>query len=207
LINVNLLPKNLRRIQEPGYWKLLAVLFPLLTFAIVFTLQFTANQTVRNLENDVQQLEDRLALLQPALREQQQLQQRQAQLRRLITVYEQVRANRIDWTDSIQGMLETLPALSASGSRQIDFRTLNLAVATPPINDPARYEGKPVVAEMTISGNALNTDVLAEFIRTVEDSPRYGVAFQRTTRQEDNGVYAYSLVVGMYQQGAQNEAR
>jgi type IV pilus assembly protein PilN len=199
LINVNLLPKNLRRVQEPGYWKLLAVLFPLLAFAIVFTLQFTANQTVRNLENDVQQLEDRLALLQPALREQQQLQQRQAQLRGLIRVYEQVSANRIDWTDSVEGMLETLPALSASGTRQIDFRTLNLAVANPPIVDPARYEGKPVVAEMTITGSALNTDVLAEFIRTVEDSPRYGVAFQRTDRQEDSGIYAYSLVVGMYQ--------
>jgi type IV pilus assembly protein PilN len=206
LINVNLLPKNLRRVQEPGYWKLLAVLFPLLTFAIVFTLQFTANQTVRNLESDVQQLEDRLALLQPALREQQQLQQRQAQLRQLIRTYEQVSANRIDWTNAIEGMLENLPALNASGGRQIDFRSLNLTASVPPINDPARYEGKPVVAEMTISGNAISTDVLAEFIRTVEDSERYGVAFQRTDRQEEQGIYAYNLVVGMYQ-GGQNEAR
>jgi type IV pilus assembly protein PilN len=199
LINVNLLPKNLRRVQEPGYWKVLAVLFPLLAFGIVFTLQFTANQTVRNLERDVQQLEDRLALLQPALREQQQLQQRQAQLRELIRVYEQVKANRIDWSGAITGMLETLPGASPTGGRQIDFRSLNLNATVPPINDPARYEGRPVVAEMSVSGNVVNTEVLADFIRAIEDAARYGVAFQRAERDEGRGVYTYNLVIGMYQ--------
>jgi type IV pilus assembly protein PilN len=206
LINVNLLPKNLRRVQEPGYWKLLAVLFPLLAFGIVFMLQFTANQTVRNLENDVQQLEDRLALLQPALREQQQLQQRQAQLRALIQVYEDVQKNRIEWSNAITGMLENLPALSANGERQIDFQTLNLNSIVPPRTDPARFEGKIVVAEMNISGNVVNTDVLADFIRNIEDSPQYGVAFQRTDRQQEQGLYTYSLVVGMHPEG-QDEAR
>lgn len=206
MINVNLLPKDLRRVQEPGYWKVLAVLFPLLAFGIIFTLQFTANQTVRNLENDVQQLEDRLALLQPALREQQQLQQRQAQLRQLIRVYEEVQANRIAWTGSITGMLENLPALSVTGSRRIDFRSMNLTAVVPPINDPARYEGRPVVAEMSITGNVIDTEVLAEFIRAIEDSTRYGVAFQRADRQEDRGVYTYNLVVGLYQ-GGQDESR
>lgn len=199
MINVNLLPKNLRRIQEPGYWKLLAVLFPLLAFGIVFTLQFSANQTVRNLENDVQQLEDRLALLQPALREQQQLQQRQTQLRALIKVYEEVQQNRIDWTSAITGMLENLPALSAAGERQIDFRSLNLNAIVPPRADPNRYEGQTVVAEMSINGDVLNTDVLADFIRNIEDSPQYGVAFQRTDRQDaERSLYTYNLTVGMF---------
>lgn len=206
MINVNLLPKNLRRVQEPGYWKLLAVLFPLLAFGIVFTLQFTANQTVRNLENDVQQLEDRLALLQPALREQQQLQQRQAQLRELIQVYEDVQRNRIEWTSAIVGMLENLPALSASGQRQIDFSSLNLNSIVPPRSDPNRYEGQTVVAEMSISGDVVSTEVLADFIRNIEDSPQYGVAFQRTDRQPEQSIYTYSLVVGMHPEG-QDEAR
>jgi type IV pilus assembly protein PilN len=206
LINVNLLPKNLRRVQEPGYWKLLAVLFPLLAFAIIFTLQFTANQTVRNLERDVQQLEDRLALLQPALREQQALQQRQAQLRELIRVAQEVKRDRIEWTNAITGMLETLPALGPSGRRQIDFRSLSLTASSPPINDPVRYEGSPVIAEMSIAGNVLDTDVLADFIRAVEDSERYGVSFQRADRQRDQDVFTYNLVIGMFQ-GNPNEAR
>ncbi|MEX2534749.1 MAG: hypothetical protein WD273_04035 [Trueperaceae bacterium] len=206
MINVNLLPKNLRRVQEPGYWKVLAVLFPLVAFGIIFALQFTANQTVRNLEHDVQQLEDRLALLQPALREQQQLQQRQTQLRELIRVYDDVQQNRIDWSSAITGMLENLPALNASGQRQIDFQTLNLNSVVPPINDPARYEGRTVIAEMSISGDVVNTEVLADFIRALEDSPRYGVAFQRADRQDEQNIFSYSLVVGMHQE-EQDEAR
>lgn len=206
MINVNLLPLDLRRVQEPGYWKLLALLFPLLAFAIVFTLQFTANQTVRNLEQDVQQLEDRLALLQPALREQQQLQQRQTQLRQLIAVKAEVERNRIDWASAIGGMLENLPAMSSAGQRQIDFRSLNLTAANPPVTDPARYEGRPIIAEMSVTGNVVNTDVLANFIRSVEDSQSYGVAFQRANRREDLGIYGYDLVIGMHQ-GAADEAR
>ena len=204
MINVNLLPKNLRRVQEPGYWKVLALLFPLLAFGIVFTLQFSANQTVRNLENEVQQLEDRLALLQPALEEQQQLQQRQAQLRELIQVYEDVQKNRIEWTGAITGMLENLPALGASGERQIDFASLNLTAVVPPRADPNRYEGETVVAEMTISGDVVNTDVLADFIRNIEDSPGYGVAFQRTNRQgEESEIFTYNLTVGMFPEEAE----
>lgn len=205
MINVNLLPKNLRRVQEPGYWKVLAVLFPLVAFGIVFALQFTANQTVRNLEHEVQQLEDRLALLQPALREQQQLQQRQAQLRQLIRVAQDVKRSRIEWSTGITGMLENLPALGG-GRPQIDFRTLNLTAAVPPITDPNRYEGLPVIAEMAVAGNVINTEVLADFIRNLEDSSGYGVAFQRTERQEARGIYTYSLTVGMYE-GVADEAR
>ena len=202
MIDINLLPKGLRRVKESGYWRLLAVLFPLVAFGVVFGLQYTANQTVRNLENDVQQLEDRLALLQPFLREQQELQRRQAELRELIRVAQEVRENRIDWTAAIVGMLETLPALSLGGERQIDFQSLNMTAIDPPSTDPQRYEGGTVVAEMSISGNVIDTEVLARFLRSLEGDARYGVAFQRADRQEAEGIYSYSLVVGMYDEEA-----
>ena len=205
MIDINLLPKNLRRVKESGYWRLLAVLFPLIAFGVVFGLQYTANQTVRNLENDVQQLEDRLALLQPFLREQQDLQRRQAELNDLIRVANEVRENRIDWSSSIVGMLETLPTLTVGDQRQIDFQSLNMTALDPPSTDPNRYEGGTVVAEMSISGNVVDTEVLARFLRALENDTRYGVTFQRADRQDDPDIYSYSLVVGMYEQEQQAE--
>lgn len=202
MIDINLLPKNLRRVKESGYWRLLAVLFPVLAFGVVFALQYTANQTVRNLENDVQQLEDRLTLLQPYLDEQQELQRRQTELRELIEIANEVRRDRIDWTDAIVGMLETLPALGAS-TPQIDFDSLNMSALTPPQSDPARYEGGTVVAEMSVSGNVVDTEVLARFLEALEDSDTYGVAFQRANLQANEGIYAYNLVVGMYEESGQ----
>jgi Tfp pilus assembly protein PilN len=200
LINVNLLPKNLRRVREPGYWRLLAVLVPLLVFGVVFTFQYLAWQTTQNLERDVQAREEQLALLQPFLQEQAELQARQRQLNELIAIAEEVRQNRIVWTGEIAGLLETLPARGDGERPAIDFRTLSMRSVVPPQSNPDRYEGASIVAEMSIGGTVRDLEVLAAFVRNLEDSAGYGVLFQNASRQggeqEADALYGYSLTVG-----------
>ena len=84
MININLLPKNLRRVREPGYWRILAVLFPILVLAVAGGMQYFANATANNLQREKLAREDQLALLQPFLREQRDLISRQQQLNQLI---------------------------------------------------------------------------------------------------------------------------
>ena len=200
MINVNLLPKNLRRVREPGYWRLLAVLVPVLVFAVVFTFQYLAWQTTQNLERDVQAREEQLALLQPFLQEQAELQARQRQLNELIAIAEEVRENRIAWTGEIAGLLETLPARGDGQRPSIDFRTLSMRSVVPPQSNPDRYEGASIVAEMSIGGTVRDLEVLASFVRNLEDSAGYGVLFQNASRQggedERDALYGYSLTVG-----------
>jgi hypothetical protein len=201
LINVNLLPKNLRRVREPGYWRLLAVLVPVLVFAVVFTFQYLAWQTTQNLERDVQAREEQLALLQPFLEEQADLQARQRQLNELIAIADEVRENRIVWTGEIAGLLETLPARGDGQRPSIDFRTLSMRAVVPPQSNPERYEGASIVAEMSIGGTVRDLEVLASFVRNLEDSAGYGVLFQNASRQGDQSIgadalYGYSLTVG-----------
>jgi hypothetical protein len=198
LININLLPKDLQRVREPGYWRLLSVLFPLLAFGIIFAFQFTANQTIHNLESENQQLADRVLLLQPFLTEQQALQRRQAQLRELITVAASVREGQVAWSRELTGMLEYLPAQTFRGRPGIDFRSLQMQSIHPPRQDAARYEGAPVIGELNVSGTVAGIDVLEQFIRALEDSPAYGVAFQSASRNQEEGseLFDYSLVIG-----------
>jgi Tfp pilus assembly protein PilN len=198
LININLLPMDLQRVREPGYWRLLSVLFPLLAFGIIFAFQFTANQTVTNIEAENQQLGDRLALLQPALAEQQELQRRQAQLRDLIAVATAVREGQVAWSRELTGMLEYLPSQTFQGRPGIDFRTLQMQSIHPPRQDPGRYEGAPVIGELSVAGTVAGVRVLEQFIRSLEDSPSYGVAFQSASRNqdEDSELYDYNLVIG-----------
>ncbi len=196
MININLLPKNLRRVREPGYWRLLIVVFPLLVIGVAAMFQYFASTTEANLQREKLAREDQLALLQPFLREQRDLLSRQQQLNELISVARAVRENRIVWTAEITGLLETLPAQGASGRPNIDFRTLNMSSVVPARSDPNRYEGQPVVAEMNVSGTVVNTDVLAEFIRALEGSSAYGVSFQSAQRQDETDLYEYSLTVG-----------
>lgn len=198
MININLLPRNLRRVREPVYWQLLSVLFPLLAFGIIFALQFTTNQTVQNLENENAQLQSRVLLLQPALTEQRELQQRQVQLRDLIEVATAVREGAVAWSAEIGNMLEYLPVTTVGGRPGIDFSSLQMQSVYPPRADPQRYEGQPVIAEMNVSGTVAGTAVLEDFIRALEQSAEYGVVFQSASRDggEDVELYTYSLMIG-----------
>lgn len=198
MININLLPRNLRRVREPVYWKLLSVLFPLLAFAVVFAFQFSANQTVSNLENETAQLQNRVLLLQPALAEQRELQQRQVQLRDLIAVATSVREGAVAWSAEIGNMLEYLPVVSVAGRPGIDFSSLQMQSVYPPRSDPLRYEGEAVIAEMNVSGTVAGTAVLEDFIRALEQSADYGVAFQSASREQNDDVelYTYNLTIG-----------
>lgn len=195
MININLLPKNLRRVREPGYWRVLAVLFPILVIAVAGGMQYFANATVNNLQREKLAREDQLALLQPFLREQRDLISRQQQLNQLISVAREVRENNVIWTSEISGLLETLPA-GGGEVPVIDFSSLSMQSIVPPRSDPNRFEGRPVIAEMQVSGNVVDAEVLAEFVRALETANNYGVVFQNAQRQGDSDLFNYSLTVG-----------
>ncbi len=201
MININLLPKNLQRVREPGYWRVLAVVFPLLVLAVAFVFQFLAYQTVQNLEREKVARDDQLALLQPFLREQRDLLGRQRQLNELISVAQAVRENRIAWTGEIAGLLETLPPRGSGTRPNIDFKSLDMSSVSPPRADPNLYEGKSIIAEMRVSGDVVGTDTLATFVGALENSANYGVAFQSATLQPDADIYSYDLTVGALEEG------
>ncbi|MEJ2666433.1 MAG: hypothetical protein P8Z81_04925 [Deinococcales bacterium] len=196
MINVNLLPKNLRRVREPGYWRLLAVVFPLLVLGLAFVLQMFAYQSAQNLAAEKQSRQDELALLQPYIKEQQNLLQRQRDLNQLIAVKKSVEQNRILWTGEISGLLETLPARGNGPRPNIDFTSLSMTAVNPPKSDPNKYEGKSVIAEVNVNGDVVSPQVLADFIRALENSTRYGVAFQSAAQQNNSPDYSYTLTVG-----------
>ncbi len=202
LINVNLLPKSLQRIREPGYWRVLAVAFPIVFGSVLFSITYLTNLTIANLERDVQVRQDQQALLRPFLQEQRDLQARQQALRALIGVAEEVRRGHVTWTSEIPALLEYVPAMSDDGVPLIDFRSLNARSVYPPTSDANRYEGATIVSEATISGMVRGPEVLAAFVRNLERAPDFGVLFQNATRQDDEELFTYNLTVGGFS-GAQ----
>lgn len=196
MINVNLLPKNLRRVREPGYWKVLMVGFPVVVLAIAGALQWSAERTYDNLVERRQQLEDERATLQQFINQQREVQARLRQLQEVIAIFEQVQTDRIAWTAELGAMLETLPTGTVDGLPAIDFASLSMEAVVPPRQDPLLYEGRPIVAEMSVSGTVANAEVLAQFVRSLEDSSQYGVAFQNATLDEETGTYRYDLDIG-----------
>jgi type IV pilus assembly protein PilN len=201
LININLLPKALKRLREPGYWRVLAVAFPLLVGGVIGGIQYLTNQTVSNLEREVQIRQDQLALLQPFLAEQRDLQQRQQSLRQLISIAEEVRRGRVVWTAEIAALLELLPPRT-SATPPIDFRSLNMRSVYPPARDPNRFEGEAIMTEMAISGSVDGMETLARFVRSLERAQDFGVLFQNASRNADTDLFTYNLTVGGFTGGA-----
>ena len=201
MININLLPKALKRIREPGYWRVLAVAFPLLVGGVIVGVQVLTNQTITNLERDVQVREDQLALLQPFLAEQRDLQQRQQALRRLISIAEEVRRGRVVWTAEIANLLELLPPALDAQTPSIDFRNLNMRAIWPPTSSAERFEGLSVITEMSITGRADGPETLARFVRSLENAQEFGVLFQNASRDGDSDRFTYSLTVGGFSGG------
>ena len=196
MINVNLLPKHLRRVREPGYWRFVAVLFPLLVLGTLAFVQYAVNQTVANKQAEVVTLEARKAALQEFIARRNELVAQQQQLNDLIGVRNAVQADRIVWTGELGAVLETLPSQGEALRPRIDFQSLTMRAVTPPSADESRFEGRPVVAEMDVSGNVVNPEVLVEFVQALETSPDFGVSFQSAARDEETGIYTYSLSIG-----------
>lgn len=196
MININLLPKHLRRVREPGYWRVIAVMFPLLVLGTLAFLQYARNQVISNFEDEVIELEARKRELQPFIAEQQALQTQLAQLNELLTIRDQVRDNTIVWTSEIGSMLELLPARGNSVRPRINFNSLTMQAVTPPTAEESRFEGEPIIAQMNVSGDVINTEVLADFIGALEASENFGVSFQNASREDDTGFYTYSLNIG-----------
>ncbi len=196
MINVNLLPKHLRRVREPGYWRIIAVLFPLLVLGALGVVQFLYLQTENNLKAEKLEKETKVAELQEFVDKQAQVQAQLEQVQILIGIRDQVKANTIEWTNELAGLMEYWPAPSASGRPSISFSSLSMQAADGASIDPNRYEGKSVIAEMNVSGEVMSTEVLSQFIKTLEDSEDFGVSFQNASRADETGNYTYSLTIG-----------
>ncbi len=196
MINVNLLPKHLRRVREPGYWRVIAVLFPLIVLGSLGVVQFLYLQTENNLKVEKLEKETKVAELQEFVDKQAQVQAQLEQVQILISIRDQVQANTIEWTNEIGGLMEYWPAPQANGLSSLSFNSLSVQASDAANVDPNRYEGQSVIAEMNVSGDVVSTEVLSQFIKTLEDSEDFAVSFQNASRAEESGNYTYSMTIG-----------
>jgi type IV pilus assembly protein PilN len=195
LININLLPKHLRRVREPGYWRIIAVLFPLLILGTLGVLQFLQIQAENGKKNEVAELQTKRDNLQQYVDKQNEVQAQLAEVNSLIAIRDQVQQGRILWSNELTAMLETLPAQGDAARPKIEMQSITMQAAET-ASDPSKYEGRAISAEMQLTGKVVSAEVLAEFIRALEKSKDFGVAFQSAAREEETGNYTYSLNIG-----------
>ncbi|MEZ4631854.1 MAG: hypothetical protein R2880_14295 [Deinococcales bacterium] len=202
MIDINLLPKTFRKRTEPSYWRLIAILVPLAIFLSILTWQIILNLEAQRLSNQKNELELTKRQMQRYLDEQAALERRRTALNELLRVRDEVKEGTITWSNELMLMLETLPP-PVGDKPSVSFRELNIRALDPRAREQARatYEGLDVAAEMEVQGIALNTETLANYIHALQDSPIFGVSFQRASLDEETNSYDFTVVIGSAAEG------
>jgi len=200
LINVNLLPKTMRRRGAPSAWGLAAAAVPLLALLVTASLQLQAHRTAGGLEHARADLKAEKAVLQRFVDEQNERQAHLASLQALQAVAETVRTGRVVWSEQLFAMLETRPPSGPGLGSRISFRGLEMraldeATRAQRVAENA-YEDVAPVAEMDVQGVAGSAQVIADYMRELQRSPRFGVALRDLAREEGSGFYTFNLSIG-----------
>ncbi|GAA5337995.1 competence protein [Thermus antranikianii] len=199
MIRLNLLPKNLRRRIEPGWWRLAAGAFALLTLSLLGFLHYTAYTELTLAKQERDALKAEVEALKPFIAEQNRLQQERKALEALLAIREGLKKNFVPWSEYLAAFIRQIPqqggrfpvALRSVGTRAIPEEEANRMAQA------GAYDGKKVRVEFTVQGEALNQNALVSFVRAFEASPRFGIEFQGASLDQNRGLYTFSARVGL----------
>ena len=205
MIDINLLPKTAKRPVSSKYLRFGTGAFIVLALLAMGGLQVWFSLQEQKLKVQENDLARELRELQPILDEQAALLARQQGIMDLLNVRDEVKEGTITWSQELAFMLETLPPPAANGRPAIAFGNLSISA----LDDRSRtansaaYEELPVSAQMQVSGLAQNAEVLADYIKALQDTEQLGVAFNNASLDKEAGFYNFSLIVGVVT-GGQN---
>lgn len=199
MIRLNLLPKNLRRRVEPGWWRLVAILFALAVLMTLGILHYSTQSQLSALRLERDTLRAEVEALKPFIAEQNRLQQERKALESLLAIRESLRKGFAPWSEYLSQFIRQIPregnrfgvALKSVGTRLLSEEEAKRQA------EAGSYDGKPVQVEFTLQGEALSQAALVRFIQAFETSPRFGINFQGASLDAARGVYTFSATVGL----------
>ncbi|GGM97278.1 competence protein [Thermus composti] len=198
MIRLNLLPKNLRRRVEPGWWRLAAWLFALVVFLSLAFLHYTAYTELSLAREERDALRAEVEALRPFIQEQNRLQEERRALEALLAIRESLQKNFVPWSEYLAAFINQIPR--EGGRFPVALRSVGLrAITEEEANQQAQsglYDGKRIRVEFALQGEAASQTSLVRFIQAFETSPRFGIEFQGASLDENRGVYTFSARIG-----------
>lgn len=154
MIRLNLLPKNLRRRVEPGWWRLAAAAFALVVFLSLGFLHYTAYTELSLARQERDALKAEVEALRPFIQEQNRLQQERKALEALLAIREGLRKSFVPWSDYLAAFINQMPREGGRfpvALRSVSTRALSEEEASQQAQS-GTFDGKKVRVEFTLQG-------------------------------------------------------
>jgi type IV pilus assembly protein PilN len=197
LIKINLLPKTLRKRVEPGWWRIIAVAFPVVTLAIVGITQWGLSNTITQLGSQRDQLNLEVNALDRYVKGQQQLNAQQRELESIVSIKSTLERDAVKWSSQLSAFVERMPR--SNGSRTaVALRSLSLRRVTPQAAGGAvTYDGKNVTSEFTIQADAPQMGDIIRFVSAFENDPKFGIQFNQAGYAKETNRYQFTASIGL----------
>lgn len=200
MINVNLLPKAQRRRKSFDPYRAVAAALPLLALTVCGALQVQAASEEGRVAAQNRDLVTEQAVLKPFTKEQHALETERTELAAIQEVAASIRDGRVLWSRQLFAMLETRPSpgpqmASRMAFSALEMRALDEATKAQLVTDNT-YEGLDTVAEMSVSGVAGSSEVVADYIRELQDAPNFEAVLGDIARDAETGFYTFNLTIG-----------
>lgn len=207
MVEINLLPAQYRKRSEPGLWRIGTIALPVATALAVLAFTVIQNTRLNNLQTRLDDTEGQISALEPDHSEFLGLNRQKSDLQKVTDVSSSLQASKTYWSTDLARFVNALPsaggvALTALTVRSVDANSqTNLA-------QQGLYNGKAITKEFDLTGQAVSSQALVDFLKTFEDNPNFGVNFrsaQKVTPQtgtspaaaDKNPPYTFSAAVGM----------
>ncbi|PYE56383.1 flagellar protein FliT [Deinococcus yavapaiensis] len=197
MININLLPKNLRRSTGPDGWRIAAGTVAAVALVTMGVLQYSVQNRLNGINKDIAEAQSELAVRANDVRERNELQARKTELQAVAGVAQTLESGRTSWSADLARFVRQLPTSNTPiiALTNVSMRMPQLAAAPGGANAP--YDGKAVTKELVLSGLARSSDALVRLVNTFENAPEFGVQFQNAARDPNTGEYTFAVTVGM----------
>ena len=198
MIKINLLPKTLRKRVEPGWWRIIAVAFPVVTLAIVGITQWGLSNTITQLGSQRDQLNLEVNALDRYVKGQQQLNAQQRELESIVSIKSALERDAVKWSSQLSAFVEKMPrsngARTAVALRSLSLRRVAPAAAgSPTVN----YDGKNVTSEFAIQADAPQMGDIIRFVNAFETDPKFGIQFNQASYTKESNRYQFTATIGL----------
>lgn len=196
MVEINLLPQQERRSNQPDAWRYATfALLPLVAAGILIPELLVGNQ-LRALNRERDGLNGEIAALAPIKAEYDTLLGEQRTLESVTAVAGQLRDNKTYWTNDVAAFTAQLPRGNGVAITTMNVKSVD-AGALSALQQGGIYAGKNVSREITLTGTALSQQSVVNFLNAYENSPNFGVNFQNLTREGETGRYTFAASVGL----------